>query len=130
MGAERKEGAFRFPQEIAQGFVGERRRVVEQEGTGVDQRLQEVSGQLTILGSLAHGVGHGMAGAQLRRQHQGIAPPLQADLAHGWLMHDAQRYAGKFGRKRCKRQKCLALRRRRQQRCEVAVRLAVLGDCG
>ena len=129
MGTQRKEGAFRFPQEIAQGFLRERRRVVEQKGSGVDQRLQEVSGQLMILGSLARGVGYGMAGTQLRRKHQRIAPPLQADLAHGWLMHDAQRYAGEFGRKRCKRQKCLTLRRRRQQRCKVAVRLAVLGDC-
>ena len=86
MGTQRKEGAFRFPQEIAQGFLRERRRVVEQSRSGVDQRLQEVSGQLMILGSLARGVGYGMAGARFAAE----APAHRATTAGGsrpWLAH-------------------------------------------
>ena len=65
--------------------------------------------------------------ASPRRRGQRVAPPLQADLAHGRLARDEVADAAELGRERRQGQQAIARGRRGQQGGEVAIGLAGAG---
>lgn len=102
----------------------------DREAGSVDESMQLGKRQVVLADDAGDGIGDRMPGNSAAMSvGNGIAPPLQADLAdHG--IGDGRRNAPDFGNERGKRDQCRLLRTWREEGGDIAIRLVSARNVG